>query len=169
MTLRDTLFSFDGRLRRRDWWLWGVATSALVLAAYVVLTRVTIRTGPAIDDSAVERLSGAVLVAAVMVAFVWMQTAVTAKRVQDAGLPAWPFVAFQIAAISAQHGLFVLNPQGAAGERAWAVLHGLDLIGWGVSIIVLGFIAGTPGDNRFGPSPKAPAEVPHRTATNGAH
>lgn len=38
MPLSATLFSFSGRLRRRDWWLWGLVTSGLVLVAYVALT-----------------------------------------------------------------------------------------------------------------------------------
>lgn len=172
MPLRDTLFRFDGRMRRRDWWLWGPVTGALVLVAYVVLTRFTIRTGLAVDDTPVERLAGAVIVAVAMVAFVWMQTAVTARRVHDVDLPAWPFIGFQIAAISAHHVLMVLNPQGPQGARLWAVLQGVDLIGWGVSVVVLGFIAGTPGDNRFGRSPKAGRDrtlAAPPVAHNGAH
>lgn len=171
MSLQHILFRFDGRMRRRDWWLWGPVTGALVLAAYVALTMTTMRAGLGLNDGLPQRITGAVLTAAIMVAFVWMQTAVTTRRVHDADLPAWPFIAFQIAAITLHHGLVVLNPQGPQADRLWAVLHGTELIGWSLSVIVLGFIVGTPGDNRFGPSPKAPPAPPLAppVAHNGAH
>jgi len=171
MTLWDILFSFKGRLRRRDWWLWGLVTSGLVLVAYVALTMATVRAGLTAQDGFAARIAGAVLTAAVMVAFVWMQTAVTTKRVHDVNLPAWPFVSFQIAAIAVHHALIVIDARGPEAERLWAVAQGVDLIGWAVSIVVLGFTSGTAGDNPYGPSPKGPGEMPAAppVAHNGAH
>ena len=134
MSLVQMLFSFEGRLRRRDFWLcvlglwvaqWVLQSLAMALffppvpmtvsvapdAAYAVWGNWWSRMGPA------SALIGCILL--------WPQLAISIKRLHDRG----------------KTGL-------------WILLVFIPILGWLWLLVDMGFLDGTPGPNKFGPSPK---------------
>ncbi|MCF8503511.1 MAG: DUF805 domain-containing protein [Caulobacter sp.] len=165
MTPVQTLFGFKGRIRRKDWWLWviGLAVAHVAVAALISL-------GLGLDvfaaESPLSTLFGAArrlpLWAAVPfeLLFLWPTTALGVKRLQDRNVPGWPVAVFY--AVALVMGFFARQDGGAAagkfGGAGGLLLLSFNLVYLAVAIgflVTLGFLAGTPGDNRFGPSPKA--------------
>lgn len=176
MTLGDKLFSFNGRLRRRDWWL----LSILLFLTQTATTRVldTLLFG-ADDDLAkgdiftwflgpADATGGPLVAFLIALIFLWPVLAITVKRCQDRGNRGFAVVAIQLAAIAGH----LLPPDAfeTAGRAADAsnlavatpmILYGVGiLVGSIYQLVVLGFLDGTPGSNRFGQSPKAVSEGP---------
>lgn len=175
MDARHALFRFDGRLRRRDWWLWSIA---MAIAWYVVSDGSAALLG--LDDYVFSGGGRAAVFGdpvlplvhslAVTLLFLWPQMALTVKRAHDRARPAWLAVGVSLAATAL--GWWPVESYEASG----AALDGGDLAG-GLGLIagllsagcglyllvVLGFLDGTPGPNRFGRSPKGlggdPADV----------
>ena len=113
------LLDFRGRLRRRDFWrygliVWLAAIALTVLGGWLFPVFSSLRPG---QGRAVAALSLAPLI-------FWSSLALLAKRFHDRDRPMWDM-------------LYVLTP-----IRGWL---------WG---IVECCSEGTPGPNRFGPSPK---------------
>lgn len=125
MSLMQLLFSFDGRLRRSQWWL---AHIGVCLAVSIVLGLVAMAAGPgSYTWGATTRISPLYelceLIVAVLAA--WIGLALDVKRWHD------------------------------RNKSGWFVLVGfIPVIGFFWILIELGFLDGTHGSNRFGPSPK---------------
>jgi uncharacterized membrane protein YhaH (DUF805 family) len=129
ITLQDKLFSFRGRLRRKDFWLYHlVLWSVLVpLGFFAFAWSEEGRTGEA-------RWWSGVMIALVLfgLAQIWPSLAISVKRCHDRNKSGW----------------WVL---------LWLVLANLPVIsilGLAWWFVELGFLDGTQGPNRFGPSPK---------------
>lgn len=154
MFTRDGLFGFDGRIRRSDWWIGGLLTGfvgVLVLGAFRFGT-----SGPAGPFQSETGVYVRLVVEAVLIApFAWIQTAIWVKRGHDLSIPAWPLITFQIFAFLsayvplalpvATHGIMGMHPIAAAVD----ITYGAGFI---FCVIVLGFIPGKAGTNRYGPS-----------------
>jgi uncharacterized membrane protein YhaH (DUF805 family) len=153
MTMSQKLFSFEGRLRRMDWWLLGILVGFMGLVANLVLRFLPVP-NPLVGSAGFPQAS--LFEILVTLPVLWMQMALSAKRAHDVNLSAAPFVAFQLFST-----VFSFLP------AAWAFVPGVEVgPGWGwllsavfiigglAVFIWLGFIDGTPGPNRFGPSPK---------------
>jgi uncharacterized membrane protein YhaH (DUF805 family) len=132
MSLTQMLFSFEGRMRRRDFWLCGlllcVAESVLssVLSA-LWIPHFSLAMGPhGFTDYSYAygwpfwRVSGLVWALTL-----WPWLAIGAKRCHDRGQTA-----------------------------LWVAFAFVPVIGWLWWLVNLGFIDGTPGPNEYGPSPK---------------
>lgn len=168
MSLKDKLFGFDGRLRRQDWWSLTIlmALASMLFSETIALVVL----GP--DQSmffggfdAVEaRLvlpDGVWINMATALPFLWPSLALAAKRAHDRDRSARPAMALTVASYAA-----ALAPPGAftfAGQLVdrgvWAGVAFLMIgvagtVGSLYLLVVLGFLDGTPGPNRFGPSPK---------------
>jgi len=166
MSLKDKLFSFDGRLRRRDWWLlgigWGVLTSlvsggvtlALFGREHSILTSPSAWTEPAAPGPFIAR-------AVVDLLFAWPVFALAIKRFHDRNKGAWFVVA-----LTGLSYAFVFIPEAALDSfmfgpaAGWEMAVKLFLVAgfvgvWLYLFVALGLLDGTPGPNRFGPSPKA--------------
>ena len=108
-------FSLDGRLSRRQFWLYGVlALLGAALLGHLLLG--IARVPPKTADLVVNLL------------LLWPAIAVSVKRWHDRDKSGW-----------------------------WVLLNLLPVIGWLWALIDNGFLAGTDGPNRFGPSPLQPA------------
>ena len=170
MDVKRTLFSFNGRLRRRDWWLWSIGM-ALIQNQAIRMTD-TVLLGPDADLRVgnylnwflgMEPLTGLHWTGlAFGLVFLWPALALTLKRAHDRNRRGRELVAIQLAATA---GLFlpadVFETAGRAFDAADyvaaapALLYGLAmLIGSLYQLVVLGFLDGTEGPNRFGRSPK---------------
>ena len=166
MDVKHALFRFDGRLRRRDWWLWSIG---LGLAFFVVSDASAALLG--LEDYVFSRggreavIGDPVLPLAhnlvMTLVFLWPQAALAVKRAHDRGSAAWPVLVATV--VTPALSFWPLETYEAAG----AALDTGDLAGGGgliaalvtlaVSLyllVVLGFLDGTAGPNRFGRSPK---------------
>ena len=168
MTLRDKMFSFDGRLRRRDYWGISIALGLTVF----VLTEIIMLYGFGPDYSlfiggfeAGERRAAEGWPYAVQMLIsgvtIWPNLAMSAKRAHDRNKSAKflvgllvVFWAYSFAQVPLMGWLVALatNPSGMIAYL------GITLLTLAVSLyvfVVVGCLDGTPGSNRFGPSPKA--------------
>ena len=170
MTLARRLFSFKGRIRRRDWWAFSIGLYAAELVVVKIIELVI--DGPSIDlleynvfswlfgEPANPRMMA--ISAIIMIALMWPNLALTAKRAHDLNTKGY----WLIGAMLVPYTIYFL-PSGLM-ERAGRALDDSDLIGGlplilqvtlalGVlaAILVLGFLDGTRGPNRFGRSPKS--------------
>ncbi|MDQ0470313.1 DUF805 domain-containing protein [Labrys wisconsinensis] len=129
MTLQDKLFSFRGRVTRQDYWVYHLVLWGLLgpLAVFVFGWSEEGRTGEAHWWS-----SAMIAFSLLCVVQIWPSVAINVKRCHDRGKSGWWMLLWAI-----------LSPVPYLG-----LLSGL----W--YLVELGFLDGTQGANRFGPSPK---------------
>lgn len=164
--LQHKLFSFQGRLRRRDWWILSIACNLLngVLTVLVVgaVTPPDADVEPWVNATQ-QPQGGFPLVAAIAIdaLFLWPWLALTIKRRHDRGSPGWDAAGLVVL-------LTAVSWAPAAWTNAFFGMLGLGglLVALGVLVaviwllVVLGFLDGQPGMNRYGLSPKAAAAQP---------
>ena len=164
MTLRDKLFGFRGRVRRQDWWLLGILVGIAQLVTMFAAASVhgALNPGAAIAEAPFYDLLNRVPVwisLPIQLVFVWPTLSLSVQRYHDRNHSAWPIFAYYAVLYGADY----------LPEQAWGWLSALDntqqgivLFVWGAIwivaaigiLIVLGFLDGTQGPNRYGPSPK---------------
>ena len=134
MTITQTLFSFQGRIRRTTYWLAHLGLIGVVFAICLIFGVIGGMLGAAAgvgqsDGASGPALALGLLVMAVFlplwVVMVWSGLALAVKRCHDRDYP----------------GVMIL-------------IGLIPVVGWLWTLIDLGFIDGTQGPNRFGPSPK---------------
>jgi uncharacterized membrane protein YhaH (DUF805 family) len=164
MPLKDLLFGFEGRTRRRDWWIWGIATGVAYFAVFALVGGLLF--GPAWSGSLFGGSVGPgswpmTLFSLVSYApLLWVQTALAAKRAHDrnwgALIPAGLTVLCGAASFAPEIVDLVLFSR--LTDQQFNTLYGVVNVGTGAVnlglMVVLGFQDGTPGPNRFGRSPK---------------
>ncbi|MCY1648197.1 DUF805 domain-containing protein [Caulobacter sp. SL161] len=141
MTFTQTMLSFQGRLRRRDLWIYWIGLLVVAATLFVLLERL-------LGLDLTEHRSWILTLLTV-----WPSYALLAKRMHDRNRSAW-------------WALLLLGSELAGRIEAMVGFpRSLSLTSDVVGILVLlwvfidfGLLEGTPGDNRFGPSPKAPRE-----------
>lgn len=150
-------FSFSGRSNRMDFWL---AILGLGLAQFAILAIFGLVIEPMMLSSLSAGIQAGVSTAVglfVLLAPLWPVTAVAVRRSHDRNLSGWWYGAYVILGL-------VLEGWSQSPLPRTAVLGGgpVDVltilnIGSGVLalliLIVLGFLPGSPGRNRFGPAP----------------
>ena len=181
-TLKEALFSFDGRLRRRDWWLLSIGTN-LCNGALGLLVSLLFRGldgyAASMRPEAVRTAPTAELVADALlnVLFLWPWLALTVKRRHDRGRKGWVegglLIVFVLLGLVPSADLMAPTAHSAGGAPillsdpsmalVWlaTAASGLSLAAAGWMLVVLGFLPGDPGPNAYGPSPKGegdPAE-----------
>lgn len=112
--MKALLLSLEGRIPRKTYWMFFVATMAI---SFAVLALDAVLAG---DD--VE--SFPIFTAVFYILIIWPSIAVTAKRWHDRDKSGW-----------------------------WMLISLIPLVGPIWALVENGFLAGTAGDNRFGPSP----------------
>jgi uncharacterized membrane protein YhaH (DUF805 family) len=149
----DLLLSFDGRIRRRHWWI-----------GFVVVVLASIGIGFAVDPAYVMSDSP-------RPPNIWYTlsnlllsvpgTAITVKRFNDRDWPYWLGYLFGLSGIAitvlTHLGWFLDPTHLSVGE--WTVLGSFLAIGL-FAFIDNGFLKGTPGPNRYGPSPVPEVAAP---------
>lgn len=166
MSLKDKLFSFDGRLRRRDWWIWGIAIGLFWVVAEAVATRLLFSGRVDLDQAMVgDPLPVLAASLALLALTFWPTAALYAKRAHDLNRPAWPIITGLVAVASLPYLPYDLAPAFSEGpvtgmDVAVTALTSILMIAWFGIVIILAFIDGTPGPNRFGPSPKGEEHPP---------
>ncbi|WP_292061831.1 DUF805 domain-containing protein [Brevundimonas sp. UBA7664] len=166
MRWRSILFGFEGRLRRRDWWLWSIAVGVVQVLTTEIANLLLFGpthsllggTGQAAAQRATDAGPQLILWVSALV-FLWPWLALAVKRAHDRN--GWGAAAAVCLLIS----IFRMPPSFYENTEAR-----LDegLLAWGpimvtasaliaaqlFLLVTLGFLDGTKGPNRFGPSPK---------------
>jgi uncharacterized membrane protein YhaH (DUF805 family) len=116
--MQSLLFSFNGRIRRQQWWL-GTIGVAVVAGILFAICNMLSNNGGALA------IVGLVIELAVLVVYMWALLALQIKRWHDRDKSwVWFFITF------------------------------VPVIGGLWALVECGFLDGTPGPNKFGPSPK---------------
>jgi len=158
--MQNFLFSFEGRTRRRDWWLFVLAGVVLnyVVMQLVLPTALGDRGRMIVnEDTLVPQyplpLAIAVAVYALIVA--WPYLAVNARRAHDRGVSARFVTVMQLASMGLGWALLAMSLEGSGTGLGLALAVSLPSVAVGLYFLVVqGFVDGTPGPNPFGPSPK---------------
>ncbi len=125
MSNMQILFGFNGRIRRLQWWMGSLIIMGIVLAAVVVvMTLVGAIYGDYRNAPAVVSMVFGSIFIACYVSIIWIQLALGVKRLHDKDMSGW-----------------------------WMLITFVPFGGF-VLLVILGFLDGTQGPNRFGPSPK---------------
>ncbi len=158
MTFAEKMFSFQGRMRRQDFWIctliiWGfsIAVSVLLMIAawgpFMALVAQADTLETTEDPAVIMGLMAPLLPVfgismLVQLALIWPQLAICVKRLHDRDQSGWwvmLFVGTYVLAI-----IPFINLLAMLGVFVW----------W---LVNLGILDGTPGPNKYGPSPKDPA------------
>ncbi|EFO1772625.1 DUF805 domain-containing protein [Escherichia coli] len=130
MTIQQWLFSFKGRIGRRDFWIW----IGLWLAGMLVLFSL-----------AGKNLLDIQTAAFCLVCLLWPTAAVTVKRLHDRGRSgAWAFL--MIVAWMLLAGNWAILP----GVWQWEVGRFVPTLILVMMLIDLGAFIGTQGENKYG-------------------
>ncbi|MBZ0222937.1 MAG: DUF805 domain-containing protein [Dokdonella sp.] len=126
MSLTQLLFSFEGRIGRAPYWYFVLAMIVLfgVIFAFV---GASLFSAASMSADAATPPSGGMAAAAVPVLsllMLWPSLAIAAKRWHDVDKSAW-----------------------------WILIGLVPVVGGLIALVFNGFIAGTPGANRFGNPP----------------
>ena len=164
-------FDFKGRSRRKEYWMYTLFVILVSIALSIVDAMLGLG-GSAVGDTemtgtsvgAEGALSGGLLANLFALATVIPGLAVSVRRLHDLDRSGWWILLPTVPIILGAILLAVGAAQAMSGSGAGfggAALFGMILAGVGVicSIVLLVWFctAGTPGSNRFGDDPKAPA------------
>jgi uncharacterized membrane protein YhaH (DUF805 family) len=125
--MQSLLFSFNGRIRRSQYWLYGIGVG-FVGGVILAILSMLMRNGGAM------MMVGGILALVVYVVLIWAGLALSIKRWHDRD-KSW----------------------------VWIFIGAIPIVGFFWVLIECGFLDGTPGPNKFGPSPKGltgPAVAP---------
>jgi uncharacterized membrane protein YhaH (DUF805 family) len=144
MPLSQLLFSFQGRLNRKPYWMTILATAVIIILLIVFALMMF--------GEHDFWAGGSLLVVLVIlyIPLIWISLAIGAKRLHDRDKSAWWLL------------LFYLVPAilSTAGNHAGDIGIALHLASFAITVwafVELGCLRGTVGPNRFGPDPLAPA------------
>jgi uncharacterized membrane protein YhaH (DUF805 family) len=148
MPTSQLLFSFQGRLNRKPYWMTILAITVIVL---VLIVLALVMFGER------DFWAGGALLAVLVIIYIpliWIGLAIGAKRLHDRDKSAWWLLLFYLApsvlSAAANH----------AGDVGLIILH---LASFAITVwafVELGCLRGTVGPNRYGLDPLMPAMVP---------
>lgn len=124
--VKDILFSFAGRIPRRTYWLWAIASSIVVMIAVVAITMLfSTPPDPEIPGSqpGVSPI-GLVLMLILYIPLLWISIALAVKRWHDRGKSGW-----------------------------WFLIAFVPIIGGIWAFVECGCLRGTVGPNQYGEDP----------------
>lgn len=154
-------FSPHGRIGRGAWWLAWAVLLALEVGANHVLSGAMNDDAPFIDGTwpNLQRILADTSGWIIAVIFLWPNIAMNAKRFHDLNMSGWWWLLFVLPFLVGT--AISISPYGtvidAAGMPAPSPAAGWGQLISGITamatLIMLGFLRGTPGPNRFGPPP----------------
>jgi uncharacterized membrane protein YhaH (DUF805 family) len=124
------LLSFDGRMRRSQWWMIRIVVTAILCALLLVAVGVTAAVFPEPQSKTAIGITLIVAGLPAAAAYLWIYLATSVKRLHDQDLTGWITLLFFV-----------------------------PYVGGFAAFIVLGCLEGTKGPNKFGPSEKFPEAV----------
>jgi uncharacterized membrane protein YhaH (DUF805 family) len=126
MSWTELLFSFQGRIGRAPYWYFVLAMTVLFGALFAYAGVSMFNAASLGDANAVSQGGGAATMALPIASLLalWPSLAISAKRWHDVDKSAW-----------------------------WILIALVPVVGGLIALVFNGFIAGTPGPNRFGNPP----------------
>jgi uncharacterized membrane protein YhaH (DUF805 family) len=151
------LFSFKGRASRRDFWTVAIALTLLqMLATILVGTFLSAALNPIVEPEQ-QPLVATVFAATITLAFSWPIAAVGVRRSHDRNMSGRWFLIYMAISVAVGTWNVSANARGIAEASselpALAAAGLLQLVLLVVFVIILGFLKGTPGPNRYGSPP----------------
>ena len=142
--MTQLLFSFQGRLNRKPYWMTVIATTvAFILALLLALA--------ALREYGLLPVTIAIILV-LYIPLIWIGLALSAKRLHDRDKSAWWLLVFYALPT-------ILSTAADRTEDVQFII--LHLISFGITVwafVELGCLRGTIGPNRYGPDPlNAPA------------
>ena len=123
MTLSELYLSFSGRISRRTYWLKGVLPMVIISVVLNIFVSLLAALGGRDGGGLLGGLAGLISLV-VGIALIWPILAISIKRWHDRDKSGW-----------------------------WVLIGLVPLIGGLWQLIECGFLAGTPGPNKYGPAP----------------
>ena len=164
MSILHQYFGFSGRINRGRFWLLSILLIVFSILAWVVaflvalfILGVNVTDGSGLDqpDKLVQMIldyAVAFIVLLGLAIAIWVSWfAIGVKRLHDRDKSGWWIVVFYILPWILGGAANTVDKQGNDTLTLILSLIGLLLMLWG--IVVLGFLRGTRGPNRFGPDP----------------
>lgn len=136
MQIWQLLFSFEGRINRATWWLTWLAVVACIFMPWLFLR---------VAESSLG-IAAIVFQLILLLPVMWIQLALSAKRLHDLDRSAWWLLVFYALPATLQG---IADHAGAL--HLLFFLPSVAFIFWG--IVELGFLSGTYGPNHYGPDP----------------
>jgi len=130
MPIADQLFSFEGRLRRKDYWIASIILWLVIGAILAFVIAVATGLKPRAGGSAGFAIG--LFMLAIFLGALWPAMAIGVKRCHDREKSGWWMLIW-----------FILS-----------LVPFLNILTSIWQLVELGFLDGTQGPNRFGPSPK---------------
>lgn len=130
MTLQHWLFSFKGRIGRRDFWIWIALWLALMAALFIVVA---------------NDILDAQTAAFMLVCLLWPTSAVIVKRLHDRGKSGLWALLMILAWMLLAGNWAVLG-----GMWQWVVGRFIPTLIMVLMLLDLGAFVGAPGENKYG-------------------
>jgi uncharacterized membrane protein YhaH (DUF805 family) len=161
MSWTQLLFSFKGRIQRLYWWLTSLVVGVVTGMTTSTLDFVAQSYGIGMVDPETQQFepTGPIAVALFAVAIVnlWVNFALTVKRLHDRDRTGWWLVLQTLLLIVAIALFVVAFAVPEEQSTPWFVVASVaGVIALGVTLwlfVEIGFLRGTQGPNRFGPDP----------------
>ena len=148
MALSALLWSFEGRIGRRTYWLTSFATIIAIIALVGLIS--VVAGAEVLTGDFAGNVGAGLLILVLSIPLVWIGLALGAKRLHDRDKSAWWLLVFYVLPGGLE------NAADFAGSMRFALaLASIALSIW--ALVELGFLSGTSGSNRYGPDPLARA------------
>lgn len=157
------ILSFRGRANRMDFWMVSIGLS-LLQVVFGLLAGLII--GMLFQDGLTpeQKVIGAALFSlGVQFLFLWPITAVAVRRSHDRNMSGWWYGAYALFGLAVTLAGLTLQllgvaPEGETEAMIFAAVAYMEVGLWLVFLVILGFLPGTRGANRFGPAPNSRQE-----------
>ena len=161
MRLTELLFSFKGRIQRLYWWVATIAVGAAAGAITGILEVAAKSSGHSVVNPDTQQFEATglfgIVVLLVGLVNLWINFALSVKRLHDRGRTGWWLVGQTL--ILAVAAVLVVVAIAVPKEQApvwWVLASVVGIVALAVSIwlfVEIGFLRGTQGPNRFGEDP----------------
>lgn len=161
MTLTQLLFSFEGRIKRLDWWVASLAVGVASAIVTGIIEFAAKASGASVVDLDTQHFepTGVFGIAVLALSLVssWINFALCVKRLHDRDRSGWWLVWQALVLVLAVVMVIVAIAMHTEQMSIWYALAGASgLAALIISIwlfVEIGFLRGTQGPNRFGPDP----------------
>lgn len=140
MSIKELLFSFQGRIGRKTYWIWNSIYYALIV-------------GFAMGINALFPTYAHSILPIFLIVILIPDLAITAKRWHDRNKTSW-WLLLNVPLVIGRMTMPMGDPSVAAQTTNLQLFSSLAALVCGTWILVeCGFLKGTEGDNQFGPEP----------------
>ena len=127
---KNILFSAQGRIRRRDYWLWAIVSS-IAFAIILNIAMMVLGVGKSMAETGTLPATFWLVYIILLLPLLWISVCLQIKRWHDRDKSGW-----------------------------WILIGLIPIIGGIWALIECGFLDGTQGPNKYGPSPKGIGAAP---------